>query len=344
MSENTKQNRRIVLASRPFGKPVPQDFRLEKVPVIQPAEGQVLLQTQYLSLDPYMRGRISDAKSYAEPVGIDEVIVGATVCKIVASKHPKYKEGDWVVGYSGWQDYMISDGAGLMPLGKDPQNPSYALGIMGMPGFTGYMGLMDIGQPKEGETIVVAAATGPVGATVGQTGKIKGCRVVGVAGGSEKCQYAKEVLGFDACIDHRSEDFAQQLKAACPDGIDIYFESVGGKVFDAVLPLLNTKARIPLCGLISQYNLTRLPDGPDRSSAMMGAFLVNRVKIQGFIVFDDYGPRYPEFAKQMSQWLAEGKIKYREHVVDGLANAPEAFIGLLEGKNFGKLVIRVNDR
>lgn len=344
MSENTKQNRRIVLASRPFGKPVPQDFRLEKVPVIQPAEGQVLLQTQYLSLDPYMRGRISDAKSYAEPVGIDEVIVGATVCKIVASKHPKYKEGDWVVGYSGWQDYMISDGAGLMPLGKDPQNPSYALGIMGMPGFTGYMGLMDIGQPKEGETIVVAAATGPVGATVGQTGKIKGCRVVGVAGGSEKCQYAKEVLGFDACIDHRSEDFARQLKAACPDGIDIYFESVGGKVFDAVLPLLNTKARIPLCGLISQYNLTRLPDGPDRSSAMMGAFLVNRVKIQGFIVFDDYGPRYPEFAKQMSQWLAEGKIKYREHVVDGLANAPEAFIGLLEGKNFGKLVIRVNDR
>lgn len=344
MSEKIKQNRRIVLASRPFGKPVPQDFRLEKVPVAQPEEGQVLLQTQYLSLDPYMRGRISDAKSYAEPVGIDEVIVGATVCKIVASKHPKYKEGDWVVGYSGWQDYMISDGAGLMPLGKDPQNPSYALGIMGMPGFTGYMGLMDIGQPKEGETIVVAAATGPVGATVGQTGKIKGCRVVGVAGGSEKCQYAKEVLGFDDCIDHRSEDFAQQLKAACPDGIDIYFESVGGKVFDAVVPLLNTKARIPLCGLISQYNLTRLPDGPDRSSAMMGAFLVNRVKIQGFIVFDDYGPRYPEFAKQMSQWLAEGKIKYREHVVDGLANAPEAFIGLLEGKNFGKLVIRVNDR
>ncbi|MBU1194351.1 MAG: NADP-dependent oxidoreductase [Proteobacteria bacterium] len=344
MSENTKQNRRIVLASRPFGKPVPENFRLEKVPVVQPEEGQVLLQTQYLSLDPYMRGRISDAKSYAEPVGLGEVIVGATVCQVVASKHPKYKEGDWVVGYSGWQDYMISNGAGLMPLGKDPQNPSYALGIMGMPGFTGYMGLMDIGQPREGETIVVAAATGPVGATVGQTGKIKGCRVVGVAGGSEKCQYAKEVLGFDDCIDHRSEDFARQLKAACPDGIDIYFESVGGKVFDAVLPLLNTKARIPLCGLISQYNLTRLPEGPDRSSALMSAFLVNRVKIQGFIVFDDYGPRYPEFAKQMSQWLAEGKIKYREHVVDGLENAPEAFIGLLEGKNFGKLVIRVNDR
>lgn len=342
MSENIKQNRRIVLASRPNGKPVPENFRLEKVPVVQPKDGQVLLRTEYLSLDPYMRGRISDKKSYAEPVKIDEVIVGATVCQVEASKHPKFKEGDWVVGYSGWQDYMLSDGAGLMPLGKDPKNPSYALGIMGMPGFTGYMGLMDIGAPKEGETIVVAAATGPVGATVGQTGKIKGCRVVGVAGGSEKCEYAKQVLGFDECIDHRSKDFAAQLKAACPKGIDIYFESVGGKVFDAVLPLLNTKARIPLCGLISQYNLTSLPDGPDRSSALMGAFLVNRVKIQGFIVFDDYGPRYPEFAKQMSQWLAEGKIKYREHMVDGLENAPQAFIGLLEGKNFGKLVIRVS--
>ena len=212
-----------------------------------------------------------------------------------------------------------------------------------MPGFTAYMGLLDIGQPKQGETLVVAAATGPVGATVGQIGKLKGCRVVGVAGGSEKCKYAKEVLGFDACLDHKSSDFAQQLGQACAKGIDIYFESVGGKVFDAVLPLLNTKARIPVCGLISQYNATQLPDGPDRLSLLMRTILVKRLKVQGFIIFDDYGHRYDEFAKDMSQWLSTGQIKYREHLVDGLESAPKAFIGMLVGQNFGKLVVRVND-
>lgn len=335
-------NRRIVLVSRPAGAPTENNFRLEKLPMPLPGQGQVLLQTIFLSLDPYMRGRMSNTPSYAAPVKVDEVMVGATICRVKASRHPDYKEGEWVLAYSGWQDYALSDGSGLTRLGANPQNPSYALGILGMPGFTAYMGLLDIGQPKPGETLVVAAATGPVGATVGQIGKLKGCRVIGVAGRGEKCRYAKEVLGFDECLDHHAPDFARQLKHVCPQGIDIYFESVGGKVFDAVLPLLNTKARIPLCGLISQYNITQLPGGPDRLSRLMGTILVKRIKIQGFIIFDDYGHRYTEFAKDMSQWLGTGQIKYREHMVEGLENAPNAFIGMLEGQNFGKLVVRVN--
>ena len=342
MTQRKAHNRRIVLAQRPQGAPVPENFRLEKAPVPEPAEGQVLLRTEYLSLDPYMRGRISDAPSYAEPVKVGEVMVGGTVCRVEASRHPDYKVGEWVLAYSGWQDYALSDGAGLTRLGQNPQNASYALGILGMPGFTAYMGLLDIGQPKPGETLVVAAATGPVGATVGQIGKLKGCRVVGVAGGGEKCTYAKEALGFDACLDHQSSDFAQQLGLACAKGIDVYFESVGGKVFDAALPLLNTKARIPVCGLISHYNATQLPDGPDRLSLLMRTILVKRLKVQGFIIFDDYGHRYDEFSKDMSQWLSTGQIKYREHLVDGLENAPDAFIGMLVGQNFGKLVVRVN--
>ena len=343
MSQNRKQNRSIVLAARPHGVPVSENFRLETGSVPEPAQGQVLLRTEYLSLDPYMRGRMSKAPSYAEPVKIDEVMVGATICQVEASRNPDYKEGEWVLAYSGWQDYGLSDGTGLTRLGENPKNPSYALGILGMPGFTAYMGLLDIGQPKQGETLVVAAATGPVGATVGQIAKLKGCRVVGIAGGSEKCKYAKEDLGFDECLDHKSLDLPQQLRQACFKGIDIYFESVGGKVFDAVMPLLNTKARIPLCGLVSQYNATQLPDGPNRLSLLMSTLLVKRIKVQGFIIFDDYGHRYNEFAKDMSQWLSTGQIKYREHIVDGLENAPKAFIGMLEGHNFGKLVIRVND-
>ncbi|KLV10555.1 NADP-dependent oxidoreductase [Photobacterium ganghwense] len=342
-AEKSQLNRRIVLASRPHGAPQPENFRLESVEKPEPQEGEMLLRSVYLSLDPYMRGRMSDAKSYAEPVAIDEVMVGGTVCQVETTRHPDFEEGEWVLAYTGWQDYGISNGEGLIKLGKTPVHPSYALGVMGMPGFTAYMGLLDIGQPKAGETLVVAAATGPVGATVGQIGKIKGCRVIGVAGGVEKCRYAKEVLGFDECIDHYAEDFAEQLAAACDKGIDVYFENVGGKVFDAVMPLLNTSARIPLCGLVSQYNATALPEGPDRMSMLMGQLLVKRIKMQGFIIFDDYAHRYGEFAKDMSQWLAEGRIQYKEQLVEGLENAPEAFIGLLEGKNFGKLVIKTND-
>jgi len=290
-----------------------------------------------------MRGRMNDAESYAEPVALNDVMVGGTVCQVEVSNHKDFEVGEWVLAYTGWQKYALSDGEGLLKLGKQPLAPSYALGIMGMPGFTAYMGLLDIGEPKPGDTIVVAAATGPVGATVGQIGKLKGCRVVGIAGGEEKCRYATEELGFDACIDHRAEDFAQQLQAACDKGIDVYFENVGGKVFDAVLPLLNTGARVPLCGLVSQYNATSLPEGPDRMSLLMGTLLIKRIKMQGFIIFDDYAHRYNEFAEEMSKWLQEGKMKYKEQLVEGLENAPEAFAGLLEGKNFGKLVIKVNE-
>ncbi|BDP33197.1 TPA: zinc-binding dehydrogenase [Vibrio vulnificus] len=335
-------NRQIVLASRPVGAPTADNFALTQSDIPTPAQGEMLLRSVYLSLDPYMRGRMSDAKSYAEPVGIDEVMVGGTVCQVEASNHAEFEVGEWVLAYTGWQDYALSDGEGLIKLGKQPSHPSYALGVMGMPGFTAYMGLLDIGQPKEGDTLVVAAATGAVGSMVGQIGKLKGCRVIGIAGGEEKCQFAKETLGFDECIDHKAADFAEQLAKVCHNGIDIYFENVGGKVFDAVMPLLNTGARIPLCGLISQYNATSLPEGPDRMSMLMAQLLIKRIKMQGFIIFDDYGHRYGEFAADMTQWLAQGKIHYREHLVQGLENAPDAFIGLLEGKNFGKMVVQTN--
>ncbi|WP_217515975.1 NADP-dependent oxidoreductase [Vibrio metschnikovii] len=335
-------NRQIVLASRPHGAPTDSNFRLQHVAKPTPAQGEVLLRTIYLSLDPYMRGRMSDAKSYAEPVAIDDVMVGGTVCQVETSHHPDFTVGEWVLAYTGWQDYAISNGEGILKLGRDPITPSYALGVMGMPGFTAYMGLLDIGQPKAGETLVVAAATGPVGATVGQIGKIKGCRVVGIAGGEEKCRYTKQVLGFDGCLDHKADDFAQQLAQACPQGIDVYYENVGGKVFDAVLPLLNTSARVPVCGLVSQYNATALPTGPDRLPLLMGTLLTKRIRMQGFIIFDDYGDRYSEFAREMSQWLSQGKIHYREQIISSLDNAPQTFIGLLEGKNFGKVVIEVN--
>ena len=343
MNQTKDNNRRILLASRPKGAPLVTDFKLQVLPRPEIETGQVLLRSVYLSLDPYMRGRMSDAKSYAAPLEVGDVILGGTVSRVEESRHPDYKNGDWVLSFNGWQDYAVSNGKDLTSLGADPAQPSYALGIVGMPGFTAYMGLLDIGKPQSGETLVVAAATGPVGATVGQIGKLKGCRVVGVAGGAEKCQHAVDVLGFDACIDHRTSDFDTQLASACPDGIDIYYENVGGKVFDAVLPLLNTCARIPVCGLVSQYNATSLPEGPDRFTLLMRAILTKRLNVKGFIIFDDYGDRYPEFAMDMTTWLAEGKIQYLEQIVDGLENAAEAFIGLLEGKNFGKLVVRIGN-
>ena len=343
MKQTKENNRRILLAARPKAAPVATDFKLEVLARPEIEAGQILLRTVYLSLDPYMRGRMSEAKSYAASLELEDVMLGATVSRVAESQHADYKLGDWVLSFNGWQDYAVSNGNNLTSLGADPALPSYALGIVGMPGFTAYMGLLDIGKPQSGETLVVAAATGPVGATVGQIGKLKGCRVIGVAGGEEKCRHAVGVSGFDACIDHKASDFAQQLALACPDGIDIYYENVGGKVFDAVLPLLNTSARIPVCGLVSQYNATSLPDGPDRLSLLMRAILTKRLSMKGFIIFDDYGDRYPEFAKNMTDWLAEGKIQYLEQIADGLENAAEAFIGLLEGRNFGKLVIRVGD-
>ena len=339
----TDLNQKIVLASRPVGKPIPENFRLESEKKPTPKEGELLLRTIYLSLDPYMRGRLSDKASYAAPVEIDETIVGGTVCQVETSNHPSYQAGEWVLAYTGWTTYALSTGEQLIKLGTSPDHPSYALGILGMPGFTAYMGLLDIGQPKENETIVVAAATGAVGSVVGQIGKIIGAKVVGIAGGKTKCTHAKEILGFDDCIDHYEENFAQHLKESCSDGVDVYFENVGGKVFDAVLPLLNTGARIPLCGLISQYNATGLPQGPDRLSLLMSQILIKRLKVQGFIIFDDYAHRYNEFVQQMTDWITKDQIKYQEQIIDDLENTPEAFIGLLEGKNFGKLIIKVSN-
>lgn len=342
MLKENNVNRKIVLNSRPIGAPTAANFHLEEQKIPVPSDGQMLLRTLYLSLDPYMRGRMSDAPSYAAPVPVGDVMVGGTVSRVEASLHPDYQPGDLVLGYSGWQEYDISNGTGLTRLDARMTHPSLALGILGMPGFTAYMGLLDIGQPKEGETIVVAAASGGVGSAVGQIAKLlNNCRVVGIAGGADKCRFVVDKLGFDACIDRRNPDFPQQLAAACPKGIDVYFESVGGAVFDAVLPLLNVSARVPLCGLIAHYNDTVLPQGPDRLGLLTRTLLTRRIKMQGFIIFDDYGDRYEEFYDQMSAWLSEGRIKYREDIVDGLENAPEAFIGLLEGKNFGKLVVRV---
>jgi NADPH-dependent curcumin reductase len=337
MPQSNTVNRRFILNSRPVGAPTAENFRLEKIVVPVPSSGQVLLRTLYLSLDPYMRGLMSDAPSYAASVAIGEVMVGGTISRVESSRHPDYQPDDVVLGYSGWQDYAISDGTGLTKLDAKMTHPSLALGVIGMPGFTGYMGLLDIGQPKAGETLVVAAASGAVGSVVGQIAKLKGCRAVGIAGGADKCRFVVDDLGFDACID----DLPRQLAVACPNGIDVYFESVGGAVFDAVLPLLNVSARVPLCGLIAHYNDTGLPQGPDRLGLLTRTLLTKRIKMQGFIIFDDYGHRYGEFYQQMSAWLGESRIKYREDIVNGLENAPEAFIGLLEGKNFGKLVVRI---
>ncbi len=341
MPQDIAINRQVLLNARPKGKPTAADFRLANGPVPVPSAGELLLRTVYLSLDPYMRGRMSDAKSYAAPIGIGEVMGGATVAKVQASNHAGFTVGDWVLSMSGWQDFSLSNGEGLTKLDAGMQQPSLALGVLGMPGFTAYMGLLDIGKPKAGETVVVAAASGAVGSVVGQIAKLKGARVIGLAGSAKKCRYVVETLGFDACVDHHCDNLSQILANACPKGIDVYFESVGGSVFDAVLPLLNTGARIPLCGLIANYNDTAPHPGPDRLGKLMQTLLSKRATVQGFIIFDDYAPRFAEFSTQMSAWLTEGKIKFQEDIREGLEHAPEAFIGLLDGQNFGKLVIRV---
>ena len=336
-----RTNRKIVLASRPEGAPQPSNFRLEQSPAPEPRDGQVLLHTLWLSLDPYMRGRMSAARSYAKPVEVGEPMVGGTVNEVAASKHPDFKPGDIVLGYAGWQDYAVSDGAGLRKLDPRRAPISTALGVLGMPGMTAYTGLLTIGQPKPGETVVAAAATGPVGSLVGQIAKIKGCRTVGIAGGQDKCRYLVDEFGFDAAVDHRSKNFPEELRRACPKGIDVYFENVGGAVWDAVFPLLNDFARIPVCGLIAQYNMTELPGGPDRTPQLFRQVLTKRLTIRGFIV-SDFASQAEAFARDVSAWLQQGKIKYKEDVVEGLENAPQAFVGLLQGKNFGKLLVRVS--
>lgn len=334
-----KKNHRIVLASRPTGKPTPENFRIEETPLPAPAEGQVLLEILYLSLDPYMRGRMSAGRSYAKPVEVGAVMEGGTVARVLASRHADYAVGDIVLSHSGWQTHALSDGTALRKLDPAAAPVSTALGVLGMPGFTAYAGLLTIGRPKAGETVVVAAASGPVGSAVGQIARIKGARAVGIAGGADKCAFVRE-LGFDAAIDHRAPDFAARLAEACPQGIDVYFENVGGAVWDGVFPLLNDFARIPVCGLIAQYNATGDFPGPDRLPVVMRDVLSKSLTIRGFIQ-REFTDQRPAFYAEMAQWIADGRVRYREDIVQGLDRAPEAFIGLLEGRNFGKLVIEV---
>src|SRR5215510_11070239 len=329
-------NRQIRLKKRPVGMPTPADFETVSIPLPELRGGDVLRKTIYLSLDPYMRGRMSDEPSYAKPVNVGELMVGHTVSVVVDSKEPSLQAGDLVAGYDGWQEYAVSGSAGLRKLDRSLR-ASTAIGVLGMPGMTAYVGLLDIGQPKPGETVVVSAASGAVGAVVGQLAKLKGCRAVGIAGAKEKCDYVVNELGFDACVNYKTDALGAALAAACPKGIDVYFENVGGDVAEAVAPLLNPFARVPLCGLISMYNATSPAPGPS-----WRFLLTNRVLVKGFIV-SDHLDRMPAFLADCTTWVREGRLKFREDIVAGLEKAPGAFIGLLEGKNFGKLLVRVGE-
>lgn len=330
-------NRQVRLKSRPTGMPAVDNFEAVDALMPAPQDGEVLRRALYLSLDPYMRGRMSDAPSYAPPVALGDVMCGHTVSEVVESRHPAFKRGDLVAGYDGWQEYAAGPAKDLRKLDASGVPPSTAIGVLGMPGFTAYIGLYDIGQPRQGETVVVSAASGAVGSIVGQLAKLRGCRAVGVAGSHEKCGYVVDTLGFDACVNYKTGDLAAALKEACPSGADVYFENVGGAVFAAVLKIINRGARIPLCGLISEYNATENPGGPN-----LRPLLVNRVMIRGFIVSDHYD-RFPAFLAELTPLVREGRIKFREHIVDGLDAAPSALIGLFEGRNFGKMLVRVSD-
>ncbi|NKF24452.1 NADP-dependent oxidoreductase [Solimonas marina] len=338
----TTTTRRIALAARPVGEPRASDFRTEQTELPALRDGDVLLRIVYLSLDPYMRGRMSTARSYAQPMEIGDTMVGGTVAQVVESRARSLAVGDYVLSYSGWQTHAVAPARLLRKLDPRLAPLSTALGVLGMPGFTAYVGLKEIGKPLAGETLVVAAASGPVGATVGQLAKIRHARIVGIAGGAEKCRYLVDELNFDEAIDHRAADFAAQLEDACPRGIDVYFENVGGAVWSAVLPLLNDFARIPVCGLVAQYNATDVPAGPDRMPGLMREILSRHLTLRGFIQ-SDFAHLQRDFEREMSVWLQAGRIRYREDIVDGLDHAPEAFIGLLRGKNFGKLIVRVAD-
>jgi hypothetical protein len=328
------ENKRVVLASRPTGWVTEANFRIESAPLPTPKDGEVVVKNLWLSLDPYMRGRMNDVKSYAAKQELDQVMVGQTVGQIVESKNDKFKQGDHVLTPLGWQQYGVCDGKGLNKVDVSRVPAQAYLGVLGMPGVTAWVGLLDICQPKDGETVVVSAASGAVGSVVGQIAKIKGCRAVGIAGGKTKCDYVLKELGFDACVDYKAGRLNDDLKAALK-GVDCYFENVGGEILDAVLRRMNAFSRIAVCGLISQYNATD-PYGVKTFQSI----LTNRIKVQGFIVSDRM-ELWPKALADLSGWVASGKIKYRETVTEGLENAPKAFIGLLKGENFGKQLIKL---
>jgi hypothetical protein len=327
-------NRRIVLASRPQAEVTPDNFRLETVETPPLAEGQLLVKNDWLSLDPYMRGRMNEGRSYAQAQALGETMIGGTAGTVIESRHPMFKAGDVVVGYLGWQEYGVSDGSGLYKADTAHIPLSAYLGAVGMPGVTGWYGLNRIIEPKAGETIVVSAAAGAVGGVVGQLAKLAGCRAVGIAGGRDKCDYVVNELKFDACIDYKSADVSKALKEAAPQGVDGYFENVGGAIMEAVLPRMNAFGRIALCGLIAGYNAEPIPiKNPTW-------FLISRLKLQGFIV-SEHMDVWPQALKELGQGVATGRIRYRETVAQGLEQAPEAFIGLLKGRNVGKQLVKL---
>lgn len=335
----SSSNKQVTLAARPVGFPKESDFRLVESPIPALQEGQILLRILYLSVDPYMRGRMRDAKSYSKPLAIGDVMVGGTVAEVIESRNPAYQRGDFVESYLGWQQYGISDGLGLRKLDPSAVPLSTALGVLGMPGLTAYFGLLDIGRPKHGETVVVSGAAGAVGSLVGQIAKIKGCRTVGIAGSDEKVHYLIQELGFDAAFNYKSVgDYSAKLAELCPAGIDVYFDNVGGAITDAVFGLINVKARISICGQISQYNLTR----PEMGPRIFWPLIMNRARVEGFLVFE-YAERYAEGLAQMTRWVQEGNLKYREQFTEGIESAPAAFIGMLRGENIGKQLVKIAD-
>ncbi len=328
-------NIQVLMKQHPTGWVQESDFEIVDRPIPQPGPGEVLVRNIWLSLDPYMRGAMDPVRSYRATLKPGDLMVGGTVGQVMQSDNPKLPVGSYVVGQLGWQAYGVSDGKDLRIVDAKAAPLSAWLGVVGMPGVTAHYGLMQIGKPKAGDTVVVSAASGAVGATVGQIAKLKGCRVVGIAGGKEKCDYAVKELGFDACIDYKAEDMHAQFKAATPDRVDVYFENVGGQILEMVAARLNTFARVALCGIISQYNLTK-PEG----FTGMRHLLVNRASITGFII-SDHLPYWPGAIGELAGWLQQGKLKFRESVADGLPNAPAAFIGMLAGKNFGKQLVRI---
>ncbi|WP_310962493.1 NADP-dependent oxidoreductase [Nocardioides terrisoli] len=333
---------RITLARHPVGLPTASDFSSTTfdLPPLEP--GQVLLRVIYLSLDPYVRGRLSDAKSYASGIPLGGTIIGETVCEVLESEHDAFATGDLVLSESGWQTHDIVDGSALRRVDPSVAPISTALGVLGMPGFTAYAGLLEIGHPQYGETVVVAAATGPVGSAVGQIARIKGARAVGIAGGADKVRALREHFGFDAAVDHRSPEFREQLKEATPNGVDVYFENVGGEVGDAVIRRMNVHGRIPLCGLVAEINDTGAGSGPDRLSTFLRRALVKRLTVQGFLQAQFLPTHHARFVDEMSAWIRGGEIRYLEDVADGLDNAVDAFVGMLTGRNFGKALVRVS--
>jgi len=329
-------NKQVLLASRPQGSVTEDNFRLVEAPVAKQGAGEVLVKNEWLSLDPYMRGRMSDAKSYVPPAQLGAVMVGQTVGEVIESQDPRFKPGDKVLTQLGWQLYGVAKGSELTPIDVKRAPTSYYLGVLGMPGITAWFGLFEIGQLKPGETVVVSAASGAVGSVVGQLAKIKGCRAVGIAGGKAKCDYVVQELGFDACVDYKAGNLLEDLRRACPNGVDVDFENVGGEILDTLLRIMNRFSRIVVCGLIAEYNATE-PYG----YKMLRSVLVNRIRMQGMIVFD-WKDRYGEALEGLARYLAEGKLKYRESVVHGIDNAPKGLIALLKGENFGKQLVKLD--